>query len=301
MEEARSTVLIVDDQKYNLQLLNAYLSEAGYDTEIAESGKDAWRLLEDTPERFDTVLLDRIMPELDGLEVLKRIKSHPILSKLPVIMQTADGAQKSVLEGLQAGAYYYLTKPYDQDTLLAIVKTAVTDFQQHQSLQEEIQRATNSLSLMKRGLFEFSKLLEARNLAILLGGVCPNPNSVSGLIELMVNAIEHGNLGITYEEKSELIEQGEWEAEVGRRLALPENDNKCATLKFNRQNDEICFHIQDQGKGFQWKKYLEIDPERAFHTHGRGIAMAKMLSFDRVEYKGNGNEVLATISIDKKS
>ena len=55
--------------------------------------------------------------------------------------------------------------------------------------------------------------------------------------------------------------------------------------------------IKDEGKGFAWQDYLEMDPNRAFDTHGRGIAMARMLSLDSVEYRGSGNEVVATIKL----
>jgi len=65
----------------------------------------------------------------------------------------------------------------------------------------------------------------------------------------------------------------------------------------NRYDGEIEFIIQDQGDGFDWQNYLDISPERAFDSHGRGIAMACMYSFDKVEYHGNGNMVSAIVSL----
>ena len=64
-------------------------------------------------------------------------------------------------------------------------------------------------------------------------------------------------------------------------------------LEVERHGADLHYRIEDQGEGFDWRKYLEISPERAFHTHGRGIAMSRMLCFDSLEYVGKGNEVRA--------
>jgi anti-sigma regulatory factor (Ser/Thr protein kinase) len=77
-------------------------------------------------------------------------------------------------------------------------------------------------------------------------------------------------------------------------LALPENAEKKAFVTFERNDNELRFVVKDQGNGFDWHKYLEMSPERVFDNHGRGIAMAKTISFDRIDYQGNGNEVHAT-------
>jgi CheY-like chemotaxis protein len=292
------TVLVVDDEVFNLEILSEHLSDEGYNVVSAEDGAKAWALLEEAPERFDTVLLDRMMPHMNGMEVLERIKGHPQLNMLPVVMQTAKAASQDVLEGLQAGAYYYLTKPFDKETMLAIVKTAVADYKTYLTLQQEAAKTAHTLSLMNQGQFALRTLDEARDLAALLANAGPQGGkAVLGLSELLINAVEHGNLGITYEDKSKLNEEGTWEAEVLRRLALPENADKRVTVSFECEEDEMRFLISDQGKGFDWESYLEISPERAFDNHGRGIAMARMVSFDRLEYLGNGSQVLAAISL----
>ena len=116
-----------------------------------------------------------------------------------------------------------------------------------------------------------------------------------GLSELLINAIEHGNLGISYAHKNLLKREGSWEAEITRRLSLPEYSGKKATVHFQRRNGLITFTITDQGQGFDWKKYLDFDPERAFDPNGRGIAMAGKIAFSRIEYQGTGNQVIATV------
>jgi anti-sigma regulatory factor (Ser/Thr protein kinase) len=85
---------------------------------------------------------------------------------------------------------------------------------------------------------------------------------------------------------------------VHRRLALPENAQKHAEVELERDDDVIRFVIRDEGTGFDWRAYLQVDPGRAFDTHGRGIAMANRLSFSHIEYRGCGNEVIGTIVCD---
>ena len=68
-------------------------------------------------------------------------------------------------------------------------------------------------------------------------------------------------------------------------------------VEFMRNPGELRFTVRDQGKGFDWQQYLEMSPERAFDTHGRGIAMSKLLSFDRLEYRGCGNEVECVVKL----
>jgi anti-sigma regulatory factor (Ser/Thr protein kinase) len=116
-----------------------------------------------------------------------------------------------------------------------------------------------------------------------------------GLMELMLNAIEHGNLGITYDEKTALIREDCLQEEVQRRLELPENADKFASIKFRRDGISLIFVISDQGNGFDWKSYLEMGMERLMDNHGRGIAMSRSISFTQLEYRGKGNIVEATI------
>ena len=153
-----------------------------------------------------------------------------------------------------------------------------------------------TLKMLRSAAFIIRTVDEARDVAMILANACPDPDSaIVGLTELLLNAVEHGNLGITYEEKSLMGDKDEWQKEIDRRLALPENHGKRVEIRLERANDAVRFTIRDEGSGFDWNRFLDIDPARAFDTHGRGIAMARRLSFSSLDYRGSGNEVVATV------
>ncbi|MEJ2143299.1 MAG: response regulator [Gammaproteobacteria bacterium] len=296
MDEKQTSILLVDDDDLSLALLNTFLANSGYNIATAADGLKAWQLLEQNPDRFSTVLLDRNMPVMDGMELLKRIKASTKFTNMPVIMQTGADSKEDILEGLRAGAHYYLTKPFDRKTLNSIVDTAVSEYRRYKALTEELSRTASTLNLMTEGRFEFRTLDEGRNISALLSSVCPDPGKVAmGLSELIINAIEHGNLGISYKEKSRLLKNMSWEKEIDHRLELPEYKDKHVTIDFLSSNNHIEFLITDEGEGFDWDNYLTFDPERAFDSHGRGIAMANNMSFSKLEFRGKGNQVLAII------
>jgi len=298
MDTPKPHILIVDDDAINIGIIIDYLKDSDYELSTAEDGEIALQMLEDQPDNFDIILLDRMMPNTDGLTVLKWIKNHTVLRHCPVIMQTGRTTREDILEGMQEGAYYYLTKPFDKDLLFSVVRTAVKDRSGYKQMYQELQERKKLPPLMSGGSFRFSRIMEARTLSTFLAQACPKPEVVIvGLTELMINAIEHGNLGISYDEKSQLNTTGNWEEEINRRLAMDQYKGKYAEIGFKRNGENIEITIVDQGDGFDWRQYLKMTPERAMDNHGRGIAIAGALSFSKVEYRGNGNEVCAYINI----
>lgn len=301
MSNKKPNILVADDEEILLEVLNNYLDGMGYDTVKANDGQEAWSILQDPSQQFDAIILDRMMPNMDGLDVLKKIKSHPNLNNIPVIMQTASVEEHEVLEGLQAGCYYYLAKPFDEDIFTSIIKTAVSEYLNYCALNEELQEQNQSLMLLDSGNFHFRTLNESRILTTLIAAACPDPARVApGLSEILINAVEHGNLGISYAEKSRLLAERNWEQEIEKRLEQAEYSNLYVSIKFSRNEKTINIEVVDQGKGFEWEQYMEVSPERSTDVHGRGIAMAKLLSFDRLEYKGKGNHVKITLDTPPK-
>ncbi len=296
MNTFKPHILIVDDDPVNIEIIVEYLEDSDYDLSTAEDGAIALEMLEADPDSFDIILLDRMMPNVDGLTVLKQVKQHDILKNCPVIMQTARAAKEDILEGIQAGAYYYLTKPFEEELLYTVVQTAVNDRAHYKQTLQKLNQSKELPSLMNGGRFRFQTILDARALAGFLAQACPKPESVVlGLSELMINAVEHGNLGISYDDKSQLNSDGNWESEVLQRLEMEQNRDKYAEVEFQRNGDNIEITIADEGDGFNWDQYLEMDPQRASDNHGRGIALAAAISFSKLEYRGKGNEVCAYV------
>jgi len=294
-EQAR--VLIVEDNESDRALLDAHLSRDGFDTEFAVDGVEAWSMLDAQPDRYDVVVLDRSMPRMNGIELLRRMKHDHRFLIIPVILQSALVARDEVIEGIRCGAYYYLTKPYDVEMLMSVVRTAAADSAAGRDLQKRVRRGLQVLQLLDDAHFSYRTIEEARGLAAVLANACPDPEATAiGLTELLVNAVEHGNLGITYDEKSALLAEGSWADEIDRRLTLPENHAKRVGVRFHRADGELSFTICDCGSGFEWTRYLDIDPRRAFDRHGRGILMARHVSFSSIEYRGCGNEVVARVT-----
>ncbi|MBI1397760.1 MAG: response regulator [Betaproteobacteria bacterium] len=293
-------LLVVDDEPFNLEIIAEHLDGAGYELVTANDGQEAWDLLQKADQdEFDALILDRMMPRMDGLTLLKLVKQEARFRQVPVIMQTAAASKEQVMEGIQNGAYYYLTKPFDGEVLATIVRAALTDRAGWKDLAREARQEGQILELMMEGAFRFRSLDDARALAQSLANRCPDPTNVGlGLLELLVNAVEHGNLGISTKEKARLLHQGIWEDEVRRRLELPENADKHAVVSFRQDGRTIRFHVKDSGPGFDWKSFEHFDPARAFEPNGRGIALARQLCFSDLEYLGTGSEVRFSVAGD---
>ncbi|HIJ84503.1 MAG TPA: response regulator [Magnetococcales bacterium] len=293
--KTRPTILVVDDVPAVIrEMVNVLRHD--YQVIVATSGPGALEIARF--QDIDLILLDVVMPEMDGFEVCHRLKKDDLTSEITIIFVTAETSEEEIARGLNLGAYYYLTKPIQPKTIRAVVSSALAARAAFVSLRKKIRESAAVSTLCYEGRFIIKTLDEALSLTVFLANACPHPEKAGvGLKELLFNAVEHGNLGITYEEKSILCKNDQLDEEIDRRLALPENISKCVSILYQRVGEEIIFQITDQGLGFDWKPYLVFNPSRVFHLHGRGIALANTISFDRVEYQGNGNEVIAAVRI----
>jgi len=293
-------ILIVDDEQLNQDIITELLNDVNkYRISTANDGEIALKILLNNPEDFDVILLDRMMPKMDGMELLKKIKEHSILRHCTVIFQTAKIESKDISDGFKAGAHYYLTKPFDEEILLSIVRTAVEDRQRYNQLLLNLDQSRGVINLLQSAVFEFKDLSQASKLASHLSWAFPEPEKVAmGLSELLINAVEHGNLEISYQQKTLLNQQGLWLKEVEKRLITDEYKNRKVIVTFKSNQNVISINITDEGKGFNWKNYLHFDISRATDSHGRGIAMANNMIFPELEYHGNGNSVTAKIILN---
>lgn len=286
------SILIVDDDPAVRLLLEEILG-GEYEILAAGDGIQAQKVLDKEGERIGAVILDWSMPRMNGIELLHWIKEQPALEFLPVIMHTVLTGPEQVREGIDAGAFYFLPKPATHDVIHSIVRAALSDREERKRLFEKLREEEAPFRLLLEGHFRFRTLAEGEHLAVLIANSCPEPERVAMIMEMITNAIEHGNLGITYEEKTKFMEEGTWYAEVERRLNLPEHSAKYVDLWFRRLSDKIILTVEDCGPGFDFKPYLTLDENRLLDNHGRGIAIAR--SYLDLEYQGKGNKVQVTI------
>lgn len=149
--ERPARILIVDDHEDNVELLRARLESWGYETAAARDGEEALARIRATPP--DLILLDVMMPKLDGNEVARRVKADPRLPFIPIIMQTALDSTEHKVEGLDAGADDYITKPIEFAELGARVKSML----RIKALTEAVQRSERELRELNERLLYISQ------------------------------------------------------------------------------------------------------------------------------------------------
>lgn len=294
-------ILAVEDDIVGMEFLEAQIRNLGHEMFRADNGKRALAVLESNPGKIDVVLMDREMPVMDGLAAVRRMKDSARLRNIPVVMVTGADSAADMKEGLDAGVFYYLMKPVAEETLRSVLSAAVREARQAKTLSEELAKHHDSFGMIDACRFRFRTLSEAESLAAFMANCFPDPARVlTGLGELLINAVEHGNLGVGYERKTELIAGGIWRAEIERLQKLPGNEKKYATATVVKKENGVYAVIEDQGAGFEWRKYMKIDPARASDNHGRGIAQANTVSFDRMTYDSSGAKVVAFVGSGKK-
>lgn len=294
-------VLVVEDNFVSLAFLRAQLEQKGHHVVEAKNGQEALDILQSDPSKIDVVLMDREMPVMDGLTAVKRMKDNPDCRRIPVIMITGADSAEDMREGLNAGVFYYLAKPVEEEVLKSVLSAAVREVDRSRMLGEEKSSNQISFRLADTCRFTFRTLEEAESLVTFLANFFPDPTRVvSGISELIINALEHGTLGLGYEGKGMLPDNELWRTEIMRLQELPEHRDKSVTVTLLRKPEGVFLAIEDQGPGFDWRKYLKIDPARAGDSHGRGIAQARAISFDSINYNEAGNKVVAKVSFEER-
>jgi CheY-like chemotaxis protein len=292
-------LLLIDDGSSNIDLLSQILHEQGYELQRTHQAQEAFELLNRDPDEYSAVISAFEASHQAGFNLVDQLKKSQTLCTLPIIMQTespqGDALQKFDRETVP-GVQYYLTTPLDKRFVINVVNTAIESQKRRHHIQSILSPENHLLRSMSVVRFNFSNLEDCQNISNLVAGAFPSPKTaVLGISELMINAIEHGNLGITYEEKTLLSNPREWTDEIEKRLLLAENKNKYATLDFRLNSEKVWVTITDQGEGFNHEQYQNFDLSRYLDCHGRGIAVARSIGFDDVEYLNDGRTVIGTV------
>ncbi len=148
--EEIGTILVIDDNPTNLQVLYKALSDRGYDVLVEMDGKSGIELVKNSPP--DLILLDVMMPGIDGFETCRRLQADPLTKEIPIIFMTALSDTVDKVKGLSLGAVDYISKPFQQEEVLARIKVhlklrrlSLQLAEQNQQLEERVKQRTAKL------------------------------------------------------------------------------------------------------------------------------------------------------------
>ncbi|MEJ1971681.1 MAG: response regulator [Lacunisphaera sp.] len=182
---ATPKILVVDDQPINVQLLKRKLEREGMAVATAYSGQEALNLV--ASDKPDLILLDVMMPEMDGIEVCQRLQADLETKSIPIIFITARTSKEGKIEGLGVGAVDYITKPIDLDETLARVQTQLRFVQINRELVDLQRRLGDSR--------------RAATIGAVTQGIAHNLNNLLGVVIGYVDLIK------AYHEKPELVKK----------------------------------------------------------------------------------------------
>ncbi len=281
--------MVVDDEEALRSLLIRLLEKEGFESFPANDGEEAIRLFR---ERSPLVVVSDIrMPRMDGLTMLTEIRKMD--RSAAVILMTGQGNEEILLSALRGGATNFFKKPFSSRELI-----------------DEIRRIVGfRLEAARSSLFSPYLTAETKSFVLppLVSSYYPIINQVTlqlpclvppeeilnlkiGIEEMITNAVEHGNLGISFDEKSAAIREGRLAELVAERTAQSERAGRRVFITSRLRPDAFEITIRDEGTGFDWRGLPEVAPENLLAFSGRGIFLTKIY-FDEVEYNETGNQV----------
>lgn len=286
-------ILVVEDDESLSRVLEKSLQRFHYEVVCARNGREGLELYRTA--KPDLIISDIDMPVMGGLELLDAIRAED--DDVIIIMATGYGCEEYAIRALHSKANTYLKKPIElQDLWMLLNKYAESIKGQSEAveIEESIVNRTLCMSLS-------NEMSNADRAAVRLANEVKPFFSRSdilglrlGLFEILVNAMEHGNLGITQEEKNSVLEEDleQINSLYEERMKNPEYADRKVTIDFAMEQLFCEWTISDQGKGFNVENYPKgTDEESGLPTStGHGIFLAR-LQFDEFEYLGCGNTV----------
>ncbi|MBW2733688.1 MAG: response regulator [Deltaproteobacteria bacterium] len=299
--QRRSKILLIDDEPLVREELGELLQEEGFEVLSGSDGQEGLNLFRQ--HQPDLVITDVRMPRIDGLTLIRTLRRESPTT--PVTVITGHGNESMAIDALRAGVVDFLKKPVRIDDLLAALARMETAL--------HLAHATTAPSLPKGTLLREQRWsYELRNergsvsdFVDGLLGICAADLERRWLMELslalqelMINAIEHGNLEVTYADKSDALKRGILDTLLTERALRPEMSSRHVIIDVIRKSGTadsgtLQITITDQGSGFDWRALPDpTNPTNLLAEHGRGVMLAR-LSVDDLSYNENGNSVTA--------
>jgi two-component system, OmpR family, response regulator len=281
MTQHDERILVVEDDPDMNSLICELLSKGGYKTGGALDGEQAVRRIQD--EKPDAVVLDVMLPGMDGFEVCRKLKFHRQTNSIPIVMLTALDNNESRRDGLRVGANRYLTKPFDPDRLFVEIR-AVLDHR----------RAT--LEGKNRTIVQFDMTSDNRRLEQLNDLL----SELFVLTNLPEKEIDHVRQAVL-----EMIENAREWGNKGRPDLL-------VNVSYEVTDDSVSFVITDQGSGFDPKKlphaacdddpllHMDVREKLGLRYGGFGMMLTRGV-MDEVRYNEKGNQVTLVKKLPKQS
>ncbi|MCK5682632.1 response regulator [bacterium] len=286
-------ILIVDNDKSIIETIEELLEVKGYHEYMtAENGMDGL-------EKFhnynpDLILTDIVMPKKNGLDLLKKVKREN--PETIVIIVTCAGSTDNIVKALEFHADNFLKKPFEPrqlEKLLIKYKKIISDKEKLHDIEHHVTSSEMRIDF-ENDIFKIGSLVNflIRQCGSNIG--CEEKHKVRlGLYELIMNAVEHGNFGITYEDKTRLL-RSEGDEDLRdyykQKMSDPEFNQRKVNVRFCMNMENLEWTISDEGEGFDWKNIKNPMEDGHYDFHDRGIYLAKY-QFDEMEYLGNGNVV----------
>ncbi len=293
-------VLIIEDDFISRNYLHDLVKYSGYDCVTAKNAADGFDIY--INEKPEVIVCNIVMPGISGLEFLQKIRQidkHTI-----IIMVTSISSERLAIDALRLGANDYLKKPIQDNDIIPAIKRAGSCIVLDDEPSPKYGEIDSGKIIMK-----FNTDINAPRLIVdrLMDEIAPNffesdtrANIEIGLSELVTNAIEHGNLNITFEEKSETLKNFTLEDLYSKRLKNKKLAGRKVTVEYAFSPEKCEWTITDEGNGFDPNSIPDpLAEENLESLHGRGIFFSRHL-FDSVEYLGKGNIVHA-VKICQKS
>lgn len=292
MEGNGGHLLIVEDEEFILEMVEKWVRDnTSYRVTCVSRADDALaRFAEISP---DVILSDIRMPGMSGQELLAAVKR--IDPSIPFILMSGHGDIADTIKALRSGALDFFQKPFKMGSLMASIERAF-----HLIDSRKFRKVVNTYMIDEYRKFEIPNDLDLvpHLISELIVHLDHDPaldhaaleGIRAALHEMIVNAIEHGNLGITYEEKSQLMESPHgWWKEVESRAGQDPYRHRQVKIELHNTPSHLRMVVEDEGEGFD---HMNLpDPTKAGHLlHGRGVLIARV-HMDEVRYNEIGNRV----------